>query len=559
MILPINNITNNNYHKNKQKKVPYINFKAVRLLSVGDKFKQLEPSLLEEITTFQSKKNNAKYLGQGLFSKVYELLKLPNIVIKESMGRDNFEQEDKGLKNAPESLQSSQQFVARAYDDETFKFYILSTMVKGESASPIKNPWNRETLEKLFEGMFEMDKIGFYHGDLNDGNVKIDKNGNVNFLDYQWATKLEYYGDQFDEKKEQCLPEFIPTLNAQMFEMAEIPHYLRLLKDEKMDRLAFMGTYLSEKAKYHMKRANFFGNNVQLLKHLTKADINEKVAIEFDKAQGMILNNASLATIKLEAKKIQFLASFREAYRHVDPNTPIKNPLNAPSAYLVALNNVQWFRKEVEKQKQGIEPDSYEFDYLKGMERYGNYWFEKLSKWSLDALSCGIHLAKISPYFDGIPKGLDIEKFRSITCFLDSIDKNYMPKYTKNLEFTDSSIEERVENLEKSMIEDYFIKDETLLALNKLRNSLKDKKGLTALNNALILHRRINEEIHAKYSKKEKYNNESLSGFAFYPNNESENLSQKIVEDIFHKLINQIINTPLKTDEYYGYEMMNKF
>ena len=92
-----------------------------------------------------------------------------------------------------------------------------------------------------------------------------------------------------------------------------------------------------------------------------------------------------------------------------------------------------------------------------------------------------------------------------------------------------------------------------------MRNSLKDKKGLTALNNALILHRRINEEIHAKYSKKEKYNNESLSGFAFYPNNESENLSQKIVEDIFHKLINQIINTPLKTDEYYGYEMMNKF
>ena len=527
MLLPINNITGQTkFNKDPKYKKP--TFKAIKILSMDSRYNHLEPFIKSEIKLFHDKKTNAKFLGQGLFSKAYELLNFPRVVIKESLDRDNFEEEDLGLKNAPKALKNSQQFIARAFDDADYKHFILSTKVEGDSAHPKTAPWNEKTLKNLFNGMFEMDKEGFYHGDLNNGNVKIDKNGNVNFLDYQWATKLEYYGDQFMEKVYQCL--------------------------------AFMGTYLNQKAQYHLNRAKFFGNNLETQKTLTRVSIQEKKAIEFDKAQAMILNNATLDTIRLEAKKIQFLASFREAYRFVDPNTPIKNPLNAPAAYLIALNNLQWFRKEVEKQKEGVDPESYQYDYLKGMQEYGEYWFEKLNKWSNDALSCGIYLAKISPYFDGIPKGVNIEYFRPINCFLDTIDKKYMPKYTNNLEFKDSKIEENLENLKNAIYdEDSFLKDNTLVALYNLKESFKDNKALKTLNNALVLHRRITEEVQAKYSSKVNLNNEINSGYAFYPTPNSETLAQNLITSLFHKIKNQIINTPLKTEKYYGYDGMNNF
>lgn len=91
------------------------------------------------------------------------------------------------------------------------------------------HPWNKVSLKSLFKGMFEMDKVGLYHGDLNNGNIKIDSSCNVNFLDFQWGTKTNLIRF-FETNETQCMPNFIPIQNSQMFEMAEIPYYLDKLK-----------------------------------------------------------------------------------------------------------------------------------------------------------------------------------------------------------------------------------------------------------------------------------------------------------------------------------------
>ena len=92
-----------------------------------------------------------------------------------------------------------------------------------------------------------------------------------------------------------------------------------------------------------------------------------------------------------------------------------------------------------------------------------------------------------------------------------------------------------------------------------LKESFKDNKALKTLNNALVLHRRITEEVQAKYSSKVNLNNEINSGYAFYPTPNSETLAQNLITSLFHKIKNQIINTPLETETYYGYDGMNNF
>ena len=45
-------------------------------------------------------------------------------------------------------------------------------MVSGKSPHPSTRPWGKDSLKSLFTGMYELDKAGLYHGDLNNGNLK---------------------------------------------------------------------------------------------------------------------------------------------------------------------------------------------------------------------------------------------------------------------------------------------------------------------------------------------------------------------------------------------------
>lgn len=559
MLLPVNlQTTIQPPYRDKKKKKVQPSFKAIQFISLDSKFKHMKTSLLNEITTFHKNKSNAKFLGQGLFSKVYELSNLPQIVIKESLSQDVFTLEDFGLQKAPKTLKTSQQYVGRVYDDEDLKHYLLSTKINGISANPLFKPWNQERLKNLFAGLYEMDIQGFFHGDLNNGNIKIDNNDKVGFLDYQWATKLELPYEQFIVKSEQCLPDFIPTMNAQMFEMAAIPYYARLLTGKKDVCKEFLSVYLKEKAQYHLKRMEYFSKHFENFNLEDNGFLPESLAMKFEKAQSEVLSNPTEKILKLESKKIQFLSSFREAFRHIDVNTPVKNILNAPSAYLMTLSNIQWFKKEIAQQGSTVIPKSESEVYLKGMERYGDFWFNNLKRWTEETFESVLtSCSNPSLYINN-----EIEKFRPMTNFLGLVDNNYQPIYTKNFEIKDKKIEEKLEILTLSLMhknDDFLSSMESshnklVQTFENLKNSYYQKEGaFTVLNKALVLYYNVNKTIQDLRDCSNLNNSKPLYTLYYL----FQNSTYEILTNIFNKIYTQICENGVNSDEHLGYKNMH--
>ena len=433
-----------NYYSGYKANNSKIAFGEFKILSIDDQYKSEQEDIQKKAEDFIEKGKGGRFLGQGLFSKVYDLLKLDGIVIKESMGTDNFAAEETAMKNLPKVLSGSQKFIARGYDDELEEYFILSTKVKGISPAPYNNPWTERHLKNLFDGMFEMDKEGFYHGDLNNGNIKIEENGNVNFIDYQWATKTSkcnYFADHPQEN----LPRFIPVQNAQMFEMAELPYYLVKMENPK-EAKSFLNLYLKVKSDYHQKRVDFM---TELKRNWTKSYEIPYIqkAIDFEKAQATIYKNPDDNILKIETLKIQFLNSFREAYRQIDPNVKNKNILSAGSAYLNAISKVQDFRREISKQlvqKQHNSNDSTVKTYLRAQQEYGDYWFENLTETAHHAFQFPYRHAQ-NKLFDWENERhnfnnpyVNVEQFKSMPDVVCAVDKNFAPGYTRNFDFKTS-------------------------------------------------------------------------------------------------------------------------
>lgn len=401
-------------------------FGQIFFRDIDSNYENKKEQLEKELDIFSASKKNATLLGAGISAEAYSLKKMPEIVVKQPFDKtETFEDEQKNLKIFPKSLWESQQFVARAYDDEENCYYLLSTKVKGKSPDPNDMPWTQTHLITLFDGLYKMDKEGVYHGDLNSGNVKLTDDGNVNFLDFQWTHEVSD-NKEFYEKEQSILPDFVYLENAQMFEMAELPYYLNKMDDSAQAK-EFLKEYLQQKAEYHDKRFHY-------LDYCFSKDSNiVNKAKRFEKAQSVVLKNPTNGVVKIEAEKVQFLNMFREAYKTIDKNVKNKNILLAGSYYLLAMNMAQNFRHDVEvnkkelaSQKRLIEKEkteiskressflrsvmpnsksaqkdnerknilaekevylNYKEDYLNLMGEYGGFWFEKLKSWTPDAFA----------------------------------------------------------------------------------------------------------------------------------------------------------------------------
>lgn len=489
---------NKNYNQYTNSK--NINFKAIRLVNISPKFSPIEKDILSETTKFTEQGIGAKLLGHGVFSEVFELIKLSGIVLKRSFKEDMFEQEKNAMISLPDSLPNSQHFVARLWDDETYKYYLLSTKVAGASPNPEDNKWNSQSLKNLFDGMLEMDKAGIYHGDLNNGNIKLTPDGEVNFIDFQWGTRTNS-ADFFKENPIQCMPNFILIQNSQMLEMAEIPYYIRKINNEK-DGKFFLKNYLQEKSKYHKKRADFikelnndilFTNDIQ---HMDKA-------CRFETAQSRMFQTADEDIIKLEAKKIQFLSSFREASKYLDANTPHKNIITAPSAYLVTISNLQNLRREIVAQKNNACPNTFKEDYLNGLQEYADYWFKNLSEWAENAFYYPFrHVqCKLLPWeslHNFEDPAIKLEKMDPMWNILKHIDKSYEPKYNAKFFIQNNLAINKLTTISNFMklstdtmnckaIETY---NKMLNTFAKLQNAHNAEKALDVINLSLLLSRR---------------------------------------------------------------------
>ena len=151
----------------KNSQASQINFKS-SFEDFNNKFNPLKSLLKRETDEFISIGSNVTKLGEGIGGETFKFNhpKLDHIVIKKNKAgySEDYEKEYKNLASIPTNIIGGQEAVARAYDRG--EYYLISTLVPGKTVSR-DNRYTEEHLKNLFNKMFELDKIGIYHGDLN--------------------------------------------------------------------------------------------------------------------------------------------------------------------------------------------------------------------------------------------------------------------------------------------------------------------------------------------------------------------------------------------------------
>ena len=477
-----------------------LSFKAIQYKAISPQYEPQKEELKKELEIYSDGRKNAEYLGKGVFSAAYTLKQMPNIVVKESFNKkETFQKEQENLELIPESIKNTQKLVARVFDDEKMTYYLLSSKVDGISPDPHKNPWTRTHLRNMFNTMFQMDKNGFYHGDLNNGNMKLTGSGGVNLIDFQWSHKIEL-SDFFKDNPKSILPDFIPCENSQMFEMAELPYYLKKM-DSQYEAKQFLKTYLQEKSNYHKLRYEFINDIGMYHGTPEKLPIIEE-AKAFEKAQSAVLQNPNENVLRLESKKIQFLNAFRESYKYIDENVRDKNILSAPVAYLSTLSYIQDFRNEVSNQKTKFFLGANMNKYLKYQEKYGDYWYAKVVSWAPDTVKYAIRQStgRLLPWEQSqIPnKNVDFNKIGVLTDVLSTIDDRYKPVYTKPMSVKNAVNESYIDsNLKKVRGVTEFISSPEMAELKykaceledsqvKLKQAYRANQGLEVVSYSLL-------------------------------------------------------------------------
>lgn len=376
----VNSVNSVSYNKKQN-----TNFKSIRFEQYNDKYNSIKNRLSKELSDFVDGKNNAAILGEGKFGETYRFkdANLRNVVIKKSKGeyKDDYLLEYNNLVKVPTNKVGGQAGIARAVNSATGDYYLLSTMAEGKEISNF-NRYTDSHLKSLFNKMFELDKVGIYHGDLNGKNILLTQSGEINFIDYQWAQVVDK-SNFFDSKKIEklLLPASHFPENAQMFEMATMPYYLESIGTQK-DKEDFLKMYLQNKSAYHSKRCQYIKQITQNWPYSSElASIRDSLAAEEAKAK--VYRNPSDKLLKLELKKFQFLSDYRDAYGHVDPNIFERNILTSSSSYLCSISSVQDFRKEIAKQLVTCT-DRDMRAYLKAQQDYGDFWYQSLRSFSSD-------------------------------------------------------------------------------------------------------------------------------------------------------------------------------
>ncbi len=168
--MKINVISNANYNKSIKNS---ISFKAIYFDDYNPNYNSSKELLKEELNKFSRTTKNAKFIGEGISAKAYILQKLPNFVIKEAYNsNETFYVEEANLKDIVKKYNSVQKFVARAYDDKTHNYVLVTTKVSGATPNPKSAPFSRAHLTNLFDELYKLDTNCIYHGDLNLGNIK---------------------------------------------------------------------------------------------------------------------------------------------------------------------------------------------------------------------------------------------------------------------------------------------------------------------------------------------------------------------------------------------------
>ena len=255
----------------------------------------------------ESERANAKKLGDGLSATAY-LIKGTNWVLKASKPEPkfmtvngDFSHEAKSLELVPETLKNNAQQLIGNVKTEAGCWYLLSTLVDGKVADGKNVKWERESLRSLMAGLAELDAANVFHGDVSKNNCLVTKNKKVNFIDFQYARKFDFKGDEVHKENADMykVPYFIAPSNLQMFEESYFGTYLTELEDESEAKKVFQ-EFLEEKSLYHKKRAKAF-----------KEQGARPEIVEYDSLMAKYLKNPPKGLKDLSAQKLQIMMEHR--------------------------------------------------------------------------------------------------------------------------------------------------------------------------------------------------------------------------------------------------------
>lgn len=339
---------------------------------------KLPYELNDEIDNFEETHKNASELGSGLFATAY-LLNGTNYVIKESFNdkyskaqnRDFFP-EAEALGSIPDNFKNSQKLVAHVQTEKN-NYYLITTFMNGKAGKYPLNPWTPASYNQLFKTLFTLDTLGIYHNDVNQSNCLVDKNDEVNIIDYQFADKFQLPPSSKNEIYFKT-PDFMMPANAQMFEMANLPWYIHSMSKNNAGKEEIRKTfkdYIEAKANYAHRRAMYLGS---------KNPYYYKESIDYELLQAKYFKNPTDDIINLQAKKLQLMYSFRKTFSLVDPNSkPDKNIISALPSYIATAKCAKDMILQAEKIKNNAkDPNLKKFmDYE---IEYGKFWRNTMLK-----------------------------------------------------------------------------------------------------------------------------------------------------------------------------------
>ena len=348
-----------------------------RFFNFGSKIKnvisgEVTEELAQKVDDFEETHKNAKMLGSGLFATAY-ILNGTNCVIKESLPtklakkqNDNFYPEAAALSRIPPSVVNTQKLIAHVLTQKG-NFYLLSTFAEGAPASYPKHPWNKNSFDGLFETLFSLDKAGIYHNDINEANCLIDKNHKASTIDYQFARRFSNV--DMDNYRRLKTPRIMAPANAQMFEMASLPWYIKSMSKTapKKEVRNLFKSYLESKSQYAKQRALYL-----------RQDPNCKEKARYELLQAKYLENPTDEMIDLQAKKLQIMYSFRKTFSITDPNNnQDKNIASAIQSYIYTIAAA----KDMENYANYLASKTYDLnlkEFLALEATFARFWCETM-------------------------------------------------------------------------------------------------------------------------------------------------------------------------------------
>ncbi len=332
----------------------------------------ISDDLAQKIDDFEETHKNAKELGSGLFATAY-VLNGTNYVIKESLPtklarkqNDNFFPEARALEMLPPSVKNTQRLVAHVKTEKD-NYYLLSTFVEGLPASYPSHPWNKNSFDGLFETLLSLDKAGIYHNDINQANCLIDKDHRASTIDYQFAQAFETTDSENPNKLKTS--RMMAPSNAQMFEMASLPWYIRTMSKTapRKEVRSLFKSYLESKSQYAKQRALYL-----------RQDPECRDMARYELLQAKYLENPTDEMIDLQAKKLQIMYSFRKTFSVTDPNSnQDKNIGSAIQSYIYTIAAA----KDMENYANYLASKTYDLNLKEflGLEaKFAHFWCDMM-------------------------------------------------------------------------------------------------------------------------------------------------------------------------------------